>query len=161
MLKAFSLCPQLSFFNQLPSRITLIPVSKSLQEPLKNQLLAALPHQEYLRLLPNLETVSLGFKQILYAPSEPIKYVYFPHNGVVVSLLTIIEGSVASEVGLVGTEGMAGLSVFLGAETTPFRAIVQVPGDAMRMKADVFKASVNQGGALHGLLMRYTHALLI
>ena len=76
-------------------------------------------------------------------------------------MLTIILGSVASEVGLVGTEGMAGLSVFLGAETTPFRAIVQVPGDGMRMKAAVFKASVNQGGALHGLLMRYTHALLI
>jgi CRP-like cAMP-binding protein len=108
-----------------------------------------------------LETVSLDFKQVLYAPSEPIEHVYFPDNGVVVSLVLIISGSIAAEVGMVGNEGMAGLSVFLGAETTPFRTIVQVPGDAMRMKADVFKASVNQGDALHGLLMRYTHALLI
>ncbi len=128
---------------------------------MENRLLAALSRKEYLRLLPTLETVSLDFKQVLYTPSEHIEYVYFPANGVVVSLLVIISGSIATEVGMVGTEGMAGLSVLLGAETTPFSAIVQVPGDAMRMKADVFKALVNQGGGLHSLLMRYTHALLI
>lgn len=136
-------------------------VSKSPRIPVENRLLATLPHQEYDRLLPNLETVSLDFKLVLYAPEDPIEYVYFPNNGVVVSLLLVMEGSIAAEVGMVGTEGMVGLSVFLGAETTPFRAIVQVPGDAMRMKADVFKSSVNQGGALNGLLMRYTQALLI
>jgi len=80
---------------------------------------------------------------------DRVEHVYFPDNGVVVSLL-IISGSIAAEVGMVGNEGMAGLSVFR-AETTPFRAIVQVQGDAMRMKEDVFKASVNK-------VMRFTPA---
>lgn len=136
-------------------------VSKSPRIPVENQLLAALPRQEYDRLLPNMERVSLDFKQVLYAPSEPIEHVYFPNNGVVVSLLTIMKGSTASEVGLVGNEGMAGLPVFLGVDTTPSQAIVQVPGDSIRMKGDVFKARVNRSDKLHGLLMRYTHALMI
>ena len=136
-------------------------VSKSSQKLVENRLLAALPRQEYERLLPNLETVSLDFKQVIYAPSEPIEHVYFPNNGVVVSLLSIMKGSTAAEVGLVGNEGMAGLPVFLGVDTTPSQAIVQVPGDSIRMKADVFKALVNRSDTLHGLLMRYTHALMI
>lgn len=136
-------------------------MSKSPRIPVENQLLAALPRQEYSRLLPNMETVSLDFKQVLYAPSEPIEHVYFPNNGVVVSLLIIMKNSTAAEVGLVGLEGMAGLPVFLGVDTTPSQAIVQVPGDSIRMKADVFKALVNRSDKLHGLLMRYTHALMI
>lgn len=134
--------------------------SKSSRIPVENRLLAALPAQEYSRLLPNLETVSLELKQLLYTPGETIEYVYFPNHGIV-SLLVILEGSIAAEVGVVGIEGMVGLPVFLGVDTTPFRAIVQAPGDSLRMKADVFKASVNPGDTLHGLLQHYTHALTI
>jgi CRP-like cAMP-binding protein len=125
-----------------------------------NQLLAALPRKEYNRLLPHWETVPLDFKQVLYVPGESIEYVYFPNSGIV-SLLIIMSDSVAAEVGMVGNEGMAGLPVFLGVDTIPNQAIVQVPGDCMRMKADIFKASVNPSDTLHGLLQRYAHALIV
>lgn len=135
-------------------------VASNLGIPVENRLLLALPNEEYERLLPNLENVSLAFKQVLYEPGEPIEYVYFPNHGVV-SLLTSISDSTVAEVGLVGLEGMVGLSVFLGVDTTPLKAIVQVPGDAIRMKADVFRASVNRGVALHVLLLRYTQARIV
>lgn len=125
-----------------------------------NRLLAALPRKEYIRLLAHWERVPMDFKQVLYVPGEPIKYVYFPNKGIV-SLLIIMSDSNAAEVGRVGNEGMAGLPVFLGVDTAPTQAIVQVPGDCMRMKADIFKASVNSSDTLHGLLQRYTHALFI
>ena len=136
-------------------------VSESPQIPVTNRLLATLPRQEYERLLPHMERVSLDFKQILYAPGQPIEYVYFPNHGVVVSMLIVMSGRTAAEVGLVGNEGMAGLPVFLGADTTPSQATVQIPGHSLRMKADVFKAKVYLSDTLHGLLMRYTHALMI
>jgi CRP-like cAMP-binding protein len=107
-----------------------------------------------------LERVSLPFKEVLYESTEVIKYVYFPINGLV-SLLTIVEERTLAEVGLVGNEGMVGLSVFLGIEATPFKAIVQVPGEAMRMKADVFKDLVNPDSPLYSLLLRYTHTLML
>ncbi len=126
---------------------------------LENRLLAALPSEVKARLEPNLERVSLPFKEVLYESRELIEYVYFPINGLV-SLLTIVEECTLAEVGLVGSEGIVGLPVFLGVETTPFKALVQVPGEAMRMKADVFKDSVNPDNLLHSLLLRYTHALM-
>jgi CRP-like cAMP-binding protein len=135
-------------------------MSKSPQIPVVNRLLAVLPSEEYNRLLPNLEYVPLDLKQVLYVAGEPIEYVYFPNSGIV-SLLIIISDRITAEVAMVGNEGMAGLPVFLGVDTTPNQAIVQVPGDCMRMKADVFKASVNSSDQLHGLLQRYTHALMV
>lgn len=135
-------------------------VPSNLQIGVKNRLLLAIPSQEYERLLPNLTHVSLPFKQVLYEPRELIKYVYFPNNGVV-SLISIMSDNTVAEVGLVGNEGMVGISVFLGVETTPLRAIVQVPGDAIRMKADVFLASVKPYVALSRLLRRYTQALIV
>lgn len=125
----------------------------------ENRLLAALPSEAKARLEANLERVSLPFKEVLYESRELIEYVYFPINAVV-SLLTIVEEYTLAEVGLVGNEGMVGLSVFLGIEATPFKAIVQVPGEAMRMKVDVFKDLVNSDSPLYSLLLRYTHALM-
>lgn len=127
--------------------------------PLENRLLAALSSEVKARLLPNLKRVSLPLKEVLYESRELIEYVYFPNNAVV-SLLTILEDRTLAEVGLVGNEGIVGLSVFLGIEATPFKVIVQVPGEAMRMKADVFKDLVNPDGPLYSLLLRYTHALM-
>ncbi|MBD2130378.1 Crp/Fnr family transcriptional regulator [Microcoleus sp. ZQ-A2] len=136
-----------------------MPLSNPPRTPGENRLLAALPSEIKARLEPNLERVSLPFKEVLYEPREVIEYVYFPINAVV-SLLTIVEERTLAEVGLVGNEGMVGLSVFLGIEATPFKAIVQVPGEAMRMKADVFKDFVNPDSPLYSLLLRYTHALM-
>lgn len=124
----------------------------------KNRLLTALPLEEYERLLPNLETVSLPLKYVLYEPNEPIEHVYFPIHGVV-SLVTIMEDGVAVEIATVGNEGMIGLPVFLGSEIIPMKAFSQIPGKGMRIKADVFKDLVNQGSPLHDLLQRYTQAL--
>lgn len=124
----------------------------------KNRLLAALPKEEYERLLPNFELISLEFKQMLYVPNEPIEYIYFPENGVV-SLITIMENGESIEVGTVGNEGMVGLPIFLGATTIPGEAFSQVPGSAMRMKAEVFRREVIPGSVIYGLLQRYTQAL--
>jgi CRP-like cAMP-binding protein len=111
------------------------------RSPVENHLLSALPSEFKARLLPNLELVELSFKEVLYQPTNPIKYVYFPNHGVV-SLVTILEDSTAAEVALVGNEGMVGLPIVLGVETSLHQAIVQVPGEAMRMKTEVFKNSV-------------------
>jgi CRP-like cAMP-binding protein len=127
--------------------------------PVENRLLAALPSEVKARLEPNLERVSLPFKEVLYESRELIEYIYFPINAVV-SVLTIVEEGTLAEVGLVGNEGMVGLSVFLGIEATSFKVIVQVPGEAMRMRADVFKDLINSDSPLYSLLLRYTHALM-
>jgi CRP-like cAMP-binding protein len=124
-----------------------------------NRLLAALPRREYGRLLPHLESVPLPSRAVLHQPDEPIRHVYFPTGGVV-SLLTSLEGGRGVEVGVVGREGMAGLAVFLGVEGTPARAVVQVPGEALRMRAEDFRAHVGRDTRLHDLLLRYTHAFL-
>lgn len=133
-------------------------LSQTSRNLIKNRLLAALPTEEYERLLPNLETVSLNFKQILYNVNEPIEYIYFPSN-YVVSMLTIMENGEAVEVGTVGNEGMVGLPVFLGADKIPGQAFAQIPGDGMRMRADVFTREVTPNTPLFNLLQRYTQAL--
>lgn len=125
---------------------------------LENLLLAALPIEEYKRLVDKMEAVSLKLKQLLYEPNEPIRHVYFVKSGVV-SLLNLMEDGAIVEVATVGNEGMAGLPVFLGAEKIPGMAMAQIPGDAWRMRVDVFKNQVPPGSSLHNLLQRYTQAL--
>jgi CRP-like cAMP-binding protein len=126
-----------------------------------NWLLAGLPKEEYERFLPSLETVSLRFGQVLYHPQEPIHYLYFPDNGCVVSLTTSLEDGSTVEVGAVGSEGLVGLSIFWGVQTTPYGAVVQIPGSAMRLNADVLKRMLNELRTLHGILLRYTHAMVV
>ncbi len=135
----------------------MIDLSKSRKKS-ENRLLAALPKEEYERLVANMESVSLKFKQSVYEPNELIEYVYFVKHGVV-SLLNVMEDGKEVEVATVGNEGMVGLPVFLGADRVPGRAFSQVPGDAFRMKANVFKDIVTPGSPLHDLLQRYTQAL--
>lgn len=128
-------------------------------EPSTNKLLAALPGRERDRLLPHLKPVVLEFEEILYEPDGLIRYVYFPTNSLI-SLLSVLEGGAVAEVGRVGDEGMVGLPVFLGVPISHTRAFVQIPGEALRMKAQVFRQEVHHGGPLAGLLLRYTQALL-
>lgn len=129
--------------------------------PPANRLLAALPPREYRRLAPHLETVSLSARSILHEMGRNIEYLYFPLSGIV-SLRTPAEGqSEGIEVGVVGREGIAGLSAFLGVGMAPMRGIVEMPGEALRLRADKVPRLVARGSALHALLLRYTHVLLM
>jgi CRP-like cAMP-binding protein len=125
----------------------------------KNRLLAALPSEEYKRLLPNLESVYLPHGQVIYEPHEPIKYVYFPTDAVM-SLINLMEDGAGVEAGTVGNEGMVGIFVFLAGDHSVNQAVTQIPGNAVRMRADLFKHNVIPDSPLYKLLQRYTQALL-
>lgn len=136
-----------------------MPETTQLDAPIPNQLLAALPTEEYRRLLPKLEQVALTNGENIYEPGEIIRYVYFPSSGII-SLLAAVQDSVPIEVGIVGKEGFVGLPVFLGVKTSLNRAIVQGAGSAMRMKDEDFLVVCQNGGLLPRLLQRFTHSLL-
>jgi len=125
-----------------------------------NRLLAALPRSEQKQLLPKLERVPLAIGDILYEPDEPIRHTYFPYQGVV-SVLSLLEGRSSIEVGTVGNEGVAGVTIFLGVDSSPNRAVVQVPGEAMKMKASDFKEAVKKDGSkFRELVQLYAYVLL-
>ena len=131
---------------------------RGIHVPGENRLLTVLPRDEYRRLRPHLEKVSLPLKDILYEANGPIPHVFFPLNGVV--SLVIMEGRFTLELGTIGNEGMVGTPVFLGAESSPTRAISQVPGEALRMETGVFQEEMKLGGPLYGLIQRYTQAMI-
>lgn len=122
-----------------------------------NRLLDALPYAEYERLAPNLESVSLGLSQILFRPEEDPAHAYFPTTSIV-SLLTELEDG-GMEVGLVGHEGMVGVSIILGGNETKL-ATVQGEGSALKLKAGTLREEFRRGGQLQNGLLRYTHALM-
>jgi CRP-like cAMP-binding protein len=128
------------------------------RQPSGNQLLAALPRPDLERLHPQLETVTLGLKELIYEPDTPIPYIYFPNSGVT-SILTTMKNGKAAEVGTVGKEGMLGLPVFLGTDRSSGRSFSQVPGESLRLGADAFRVAIQQSRALVDLLHRYTQAL--
>jgi CRP-like cAMP-binding protein len=136
-----------------------MPANTRPRAPAANRLLAALPKKEYQRLLPELEQVTLPFAEVLYEHGQRIRHVYFPNDSVV-SLLAEVSDRSTLEVGIVGNEGVAGISVFMGADTSPHRAIVQGAGTAVRMKASVLRKESGYTGPLHGLLHLYAHSLL-
>lgn len=124
-----------------------------------NQLLMALPPGEYERLVPYLEPVSLVLGQIIYEPKQSIKEIYFP-SGAMISLVSIMQDGSTTEIGLVGSEGMVGLPVFLGGNTATNRAIVQVEGNALKMDASILKSEFERGRQLQAKLLLYTQARL-
>jgi len=125
----------------------------------KNRLLAALPHEEYQRLQPHLELVHLSTRRTLSEAGDLIRHTYFLNSGMG-SLLALTQGGATVEIAMVGNEGMLGIPVVLGVQKTAYRIMVQIPGDAMRIKADVIRAEFKRGGELQGLLLSYTHALI-
>jgi CRP-like cAMP-binding protein len=128
--------------------------------PPRNYLLSALPPREYHRVLAHLEPAPLDFKAVLHEAGQPIEYVYFPLSGML-SLLNARDGRTASlEIGVVGREGMAGLPVFLGPARPSTRTVVQVPGEALRMRADKLRRVVSRHSKLHELLLRYVHVFV-
>ena len=122
-------------------------------------MLAALPRKQYQRLLTGLESVALTFGEVLHEPGERIQHVYFPSDSLV-SLLTVVEGHLALEVGMVGSEGMVGVPLYLGTNVSPVRALVQGAGAAMRMKSARFSEEIRKSPQLQRELSRYTRALM-
>jgi CRP-like cAMP-binding protein len=128
-------------------------------DPLENHLLAALSPHEFARLLPRMQTVSLSLGQIIYESGEQMEYVYFPTTAII-SLLCIMENGATAEIGVVGNDGLVGIALFMGTDTTPNRAVVQSAGGAFKMKAVVLKEEFILAGGFHNLLLRYTQALI-
>ncbi|HEX8633068.1 MAG TPA: Crp/Fnr family transcriptional regulator [Pyrinomonadaceae bacterium] len=125
-----------------------------------NRILAALPPAEYARFSAYLEPVEISLGEVLYRPDEPITHVYFPTRGTV-SIICTFEDGKSVEAGMVGNEGMFGVSVFLGSVTAPLEAIVQLPGEALRMRADVLREEFKRGEHFQDLLLRYTQAFIV
>lgn len=128
--------------------------------PISNKILAALPRVDLQRLFANLEAVTLTNGQVVCEAGEPIEQVYFPVD-CLVSLLTIVDGTSAFAVGLVGREGMVGVASALGAGVSPVRAVVQSQGMALRMKAAFFINAFRQQAALNREVLLYVHALKV
>jgi CRP-like cAMP-binding protein len=128
-------------------------------DPRDNQLLAALPAQEFERWHPHLEAVTLSLGQVLYESGDAMRYVYFPTTAIV-SLLYVMEDGASAEIAVVGLEGMVGVSLFMGGESTPSRAVVQSAGQGFQLRAQVMKDEFNRAGPVLHLLLRYTQALI-
>ena len=128
------------------------------QWPRQNQLLAALPDSDYERLLPDLELIPLPLGLALYESGRHQGYVYFPTNSIV-SLLYVMEDGSSPEVAVVGNEGVVGIALFMGGDSTPGRAVVQSAGYGYRLRASVLQTEFSQGGELQHLLLRYAQAL--
>lgn len=125
----------------------------------KNYLLASLPDSEFTRVLSHLEPVTLPLGKVLYESGDKLDYVYFPTNAIV-SLLYIMENGATAEIGVVGNDGILGIALFMGGDTTPNRAVIQSAGKAFKMSARDLKAEFTLGGTFHNLLLRYTQALI-
>ena len=125
----------------------------------RNWLLAMIPREELEAISPDLEPVPLPLKQVLHEPLEPIAHVYFVEHGVV-SLVNEPENGDIVELATIGPEGMVGFQVVLGTDTVPSRAIVQVPGDAIRMRIKDFESALPRVPRLQKVLLRHTMALL-
>ena len=126
----------------------------------ENSLLASLPGAEYRRLLPGLEPVTLSFGEILYQPGQAIRHVYFPCDSLV-SLLTLVDGHKAMEIGVVGREGMLGIPVALGIDDSPVRALVQGAGTALRMSATRFRSEYGRHRSLYKAVNRSIHERIV
>jgi len=127
--------------------------------PKDNRLLAALPEASYESLLPFLEPVVLPLGLSVYEPGAAQDYVWFPTDSIV-SLLYVLADGAAAEIAVTGNEGLVGIALFMGGETTPSRAVVQSAGHGFRLRASALRTEFERGGALQHLLLRYTQALI-
>jgi CRP-like cAMP-binding protein len=135
------------------------PAVSGKHSPRQNHLLAALPAADYERLLPHLELVPLPLGWSVYEAGGAQGHVFFPTTSIV-SLLYVMEDGSSAEIAVVGNEGLVGIALFMGGETTPSRAVVQSAGYGYRLKAAALKREFDQGGALQHLALRYTQTLI-
>ncbi len=136
-----------------------LPSLSARHSPQQNLLIAALPAADRERLLPQLELVPLPLGWAVYESGDAQGYVYFPTTAIV-SLLYVMEDGSSAEIAIVGDEGVVGIALFMGGESTPSRAVVQSAGYGYRLRASVLKSEFGQGGELQHLLLRYTQALI-
>ena len=127
--------------------------------PKQNHLLDALPAADYARLLPHLELVPMPLGWAVYEAGGQMRYLYFPTTSIV-SLLYVLENGASAEIAITGNEGLGGISLFMGGESTPSRAVVQSKGNGYRLRASVLKTEFALGGSLQYLSLRYTQALI-
>ena len=136
-----------------------MPAIRAIQRPRQNHLLAALPTGDYQRIAPHLELVTMPLSEVLYESGRPLRHVYFPTTSIV-SLLYVMEDGASAEIAVVGNEGILGIALFMGGETTPSRAVVQSAGEGYRLKAQLLKKEFNLAGPMLHLLLRYTQSLI-
>ena len=127
--------------------------------PKQNHLLAALPDEDYARLLPDLEPISMPLGWSVYESGAPLRYAYFPTTSIV-SLLYVMENGASAEIAIAGNEGLVGICLFMGGDTTTTRAVVQSAGEGFRLRASVVKREFALGGVLQRLALRYMQALI-
>ena len=127
--------------------------------PKQNHLLAALPASDYARLLPDLELVPMPLGWAVYESGGRLGYLYFPTTSIV-SLLYVMKSGASAEIAITGNDGLVGISLFMGGESTPSRAVVQSAGHGYRLKAKVLKKEFALGGKLQYLALRFTQALI-
>jgi len=125
----------------------------------QNHILAAFPTTEYERLAPHLELVPMPLGQVLCESGAQLNHVYFPTTAII-SMLYVLEDGASAEIAVVGNEGILGISIFMGGETTPSRAVVRSAGFGYRLKADLLRDEFNRAGPVLRLLLRYTQALI-
>lgn len=128
-------------------------------DPRQNQLLAVMPPASLEHWRTKLERVDLHLGQVLYEAGDTLSHVYFPTTAIV-SLLYVMQNGASAEISVVGRDGILGISLFMGGESTPSRAVVQSAGVAYRLKAEVMKDEFDKGGPVMHLLLRYTQALI-
>jgi len=131
----------------------------SVFNPKDNHLLAALPESELRVLLPDLESVGMPLGQVMYESGGTMSHAYFPTTAIV-SLLYVMESGASAEIGVVGNEGLVGISLFMGGGSTPSRAVVQSAGRGFRLKSRIVREQFEKSGALMHLFLRYTQALI-
>ena len=128
-------------------------------DPKQNHILAALPAADYARLLPDLELINMPLGWALYESGDRLAHLYFPTSSIV-SLLYVMENGSSAEIAVTGNEGVVGISLFMGGESTPSRAVVQSAGEGYRLKAGLLRHEFGLAGNLQRLALRFTQALL-
>ena len=132
---------------------------KQTKDVIENRLLAALPGEEYERILPHLEPVAFSLGESVYESGDKLKHLYFPTTSII-SLLYTMENGASAEIGIVGNDGVVGIALFMGGDTTPNRAIAQSAGGALRMKAEALRNEFIRAAQFQISLLRYTQALI-
>lgn len=141
------------------SKIYIYARSTNFRERKKNHLLDALEPNEFTRIISKLDLVSFDLGDVLYESGEKMDYAYFPTTAVV-SMLYIMENGGTAEIGIIGNDGIIGVSLFLGGDTTTSRAVIQSAGAACRIKKNDLREAFARGGRFQDVLLRYTQALM-
>ncbi|HEX2584374.1 MAG TPA: Crp/Fnr family transcriptional regulator [Steroidobacteraceae bacterium] len=127
--------------------------------PERNHLLAALPAEVKVRLFPHLELIPMELGKVLYEPGDTLQFVYFPVDAIV-SMLYVMESGASAEIAIVGYEGLIGVALFMGGESTPSRAVIQSAGNAYRLRGQLLKDEFCRHGEMLLLMLRYTQSLI-